>query len=148
MPKILIFTRHADEFTPEQISFLRSIHGKGKKTSIQFDCETRFRGTPEEKIEQCVNYFRSVVRKKYICYVVLPKYLKDALLKARISFHVLLTPQKNRSGDIITEEHYIPTSVEVLVDTITIVHLGEKNNTPRKSKKSHYLNKPISIRKK
>lgn len=146
MPKILIFTRHADEITSAQISFLRSIHGKGKKSNIQFDCETRFSGTSEEKIEQCVSYFRNAVRKKYICYVVLPKYMKEALLKERISFHVLLTPQKTQSGNIITEEHYIPTYAEVLVDTITIIQLGKKNSAPRKTKKMHYVNTPKALR--
>ena len=105
--KVHIFSRHKPhEFGVERLKLLKRIHGKD--VVIEFDHETRFSGELDQKTEDCVSYFSKKIQEKYICYVVLPQYLKNALLENMIPFGVIEQPVKVKRGEKIQIVHFTP----------------------------------------
>jgi hypothetical protein len=90
MGKVLIFTRHtAKQFGKERLKLISKLYGK----KVQIDFESiRFADKDNiRNIQNCINYFKEKIREGYYCYVVLPKYLKEVLLKEVTLFDPKLT---------------------------------------------------------
>ena len=119
--KVHIFSRHKPhEFGTERLKLLRKVHGKD--VEIEFDHETRFSGERDQKIEECVSYFKKKQREKYVCYVVLPQYLKDALLENGIPYGVITRPVRVRRGEKISIVHFTPKKPSADVKAAKTVH--------------------------
>ena len=138
MAKVLIFTRHTKkEFGEERMRLLKKIHGK--RTSIVFDSLRFLEATPEANEEKCIEYFTEKINEGFYCYVVLPKHLREALIKRGISFGILVSPKKVEHGYRITAEHYTPEAPKEVTDKIV-----PKITKARSRESRQYLNKQKS----
>ncbi len=94
--KVLVFSRHKDEFTEARINQI--LKKEGKRVEIHYEEKMRFEGDRNQKISECVAYFKDMVKAGYVPYLILPKYLKEALLQNGITFFVPLEPEKVKYG--------------------------------------------------
>ena len=125
--KVHIFSRHSDaEFGAARMALLKKIHGKD--TIIEFDHETRFSGDMEQKKQDCVDYFKQKKEEKYICYVVLPKFLKMALLENGIAYGVIEFPVKVKNGKLIEVNYFEPEKTEPQRTASRIVRETRESN--------------------
>lgn len=117
MGKVLIFTRHTKkEFGEERMKLLKKIHGK--RTEVVFDSLRFLEATQEANAEKCIEYFTEKINEGFYCYVVLPGYLREALLAQGISFGTLPRPRQVNHGYRICVEHYSPEVVKQVTEKI------------------------------
>ncbi len=140
MGKVLIFTRHSKkEFGEERMRLLKKIHGK--RTSIVFDSLRFMEATKEANIEKCIEYFTEKINEGFYCYVVLPSYMRQALLMQGISFGTLPRPKQVKHGYCVTAEHYTPEAPKKVTNTIVPriakAHTRESCGYVNKGKSKH-----------
>lgn len=130
--KVLIVSRHTEaEFGRDRLALIKKTHGI--RTTIEFE-DKRFEGEPDIKKAACIEFFEQKQAENYYCYVVLPKYLKTALLEKGISFGVLTYPEKVKGGLKITAEHYSPETSGPVIKASKVVNKKKRESRDYKNK--------------